>query len=140
MILNKIALALSILKELLKNKRVINILSNLWAYFNNRRYFPILMLKFVHDYGGSSQIGTILIFWCVFYIMERTSPSTLLQIKPKMHEREKMNICMKKLSYFETNISALFLWVASSLFHNTMGPPLPDHIFFPKSFKNNLIF
>ena len=45
----KIALALSIFKELLKNKRVINILANLWAYFNNRRYFPILMLKFVHS-------------------------------------------------------------------------------------------
>ena len=45
----KIALALSILHDLLKNKRVFNILANLWAYFNNRRYFPILMLKFDHD-------------------------------------------------------------------------------------------
>ena len=38
--------AFSILLELLKNKRIINILANLQAYFNNRRYFPILMLKF----------------------------------------------------------------------------------------------
>ena len=37
------ALALSISRDLLKNKRVINILPNLQAYFNNRRYFPILM-------------------------------------------------------------------------------------------------
>ena len=41
--------AFPILLELLKNKRVINILANLQAYFNNRRYFPILMLKFDSD-------------------------------------------------------------------------------------------
>ena len=43
----KNALALPILKRASsKNKRVINILANLQAYFNNRCYFPILMLKF----------------------------------------------------------------------------------------------
>ena len=35
-------LAFPVLLELLKYKRVINILTNLQAYFNNRRYFPIL--------------------------------------------------------------------------------------------------
>ena len=39
-------LALSILRDLLKTKRVINILPNLQAYFNKRRYFPILMSTF----------------------------------------------------------------------------------------------
>ena len=42
----KIPLALSIVQYPPKNKRVINILANLQAYFNNRRYFPILMFKF----------------------------------------------------------------------------------------------
>ena len=46
----KIPLALSIVQYPPKNKRVINILANLQAYFNNRRYFPILMLKFEHGY------------------------------------------------------------------------------------------
>ena len=40
-------LALSIFRDLLKTKRVINILPNLQAYFNKRRYFPILMSTFV---------------------------------------------------------------------------------------------
>ena len=40
------ALALSIFRELLKHKRVINILPNLQAYFDKRRYFPILMSTF----------------------------------------------------------------------------------------------
>ena len=48
-IAKKIALALPILKALLKNKPVINIPANLQAYFNNRRYFPILMPKFDHN-------------------------------------------------------------------------------------------
>ena len=48
-IAKKIALALPILKALLKNKPVINIPANLQAYFNNRRYFPILMPKFDPD-------------------------------------------------------------------------------------------
>ena len=42
------ALALSISRDLLKNKRVINILPNLQAYFAKRRYFPILMFTFAH--------------------------------------------------------------------------------------------
>ena len=45
----KIALALAILNGPLKNKRVINILANLQAYFNKRRYFPILMSTFGID-------------------------------------------------------------------------------------------
>ena len=36
------ALALSISRDLLKNKRVINILPNLQAYFNKRRFFTLL--------------------------------------------------------------------------------------------------
>ena len=43
------ALALSISRDLLKNKRVINILPNLQANFNKRRYFPILMSTFEYD-------------------------------------------------------------------------------------------
>ena len=46
----KIALALSLFRELLKHKRVINILPSLQAYFDKRRYFPILMSTFAHDH------------------------------------------------------------------------------------------
>ena len=45
----KIALALSIFRDLLKSKRVINILPILQAYFNKRRYFPILMSTFAFN-------------------------------------------------------------------------------------------
>ena len=44
------ALALSLFRELLKHKRVINILPSLQAYFDKRRYFPILMSTFAHDH------------------------------------------------------------------------------------------
>ena len=57
----KIALAFSILLELLKNKHVINILANLQAYFNNCRYFPILMLKFVLDLVQDNRIKEVLV-------------------------------------------------------------------------------
>ena len=52
------ALALPILKALLNNKRVINIPANLQAYFNNCRYFPILMPKFDNDQMASHKLGS----------------------------------------------------------------------------------
>ena len=50
----KIPLALSILQYPPQNKHVINILPNLQAYFDKRRYFPILMSTFGED---------LLFFW-----------------------------------------------------------------------------
>ena len=47
--IKKFPLALSILGDLLKHKRVIDISPNLQAYFNKRRYFPILMSTFARN-------------------------------------------------------------------------------------------
>ena len=65
----KTTLALPIFSELLRNNRVIVILPNLQAYFDKRRYFPILMFTFARDFFHTMSFH-IMSITCIWFLLK----------------------------------------------------------------------